>query len=297
VATASANACSVLKNFDLEEEIETWEIQDMKRKYDIHPDDIVRYNELMEEIRSLLTENEAITGFAKAPEVELNLVDRTPKWLHQYPIPEANKEAVRAQIKRWLDKGKIRVSKSLWNLPLTTALKKDQDGNITGVRVCLDPRAINQRIIPDNFTIPNIREIHASFHGMKYFSEFDLEDAFLQLKLREIDQEPLSFTWEGVQYSFVGAPYGVKIMSNVFQRTVGALFADMPFVKVYIDNIVVASRSWAEHRQHVKQVLIRLNELNLKISMRKLKLARRFIRILGKEISAEGSRAEQIDLI
>jgi transposase InsO family protein len=104
----------------------------------------------------------------------------------------------------------------------------------------------------------------------------------------------LSFTWNGKQYSFVGAPYGVKIMSNVFQRTMSSLLADLPFVRVYIDNITVASRSWKEHERHVEILMQRLNDLNLKISRKKLKIGRRSIRLLGHEISAQGIRADPV---
>jgi len=80
--------------------------------------------------------------------VELKLLDRTPVWIRQYPIVEAHKQAVRDQIAKWLNNGKVRLTNSLWNLPLTTALKYDKDGNRSGIRVCLDPRAINDKLIP-----------------------------------------------------------------------------------------------------------------------------------------------------
>lgn len=279
-----------------DEEIETYESQHSQPSQlhldEVHVDDRAKYDAFMQQLQPLIDTNQQITGFANAPEVQLHLVDREPRWIHQYPIPEAHKDAVREQIQKWLSKGKIKPNNSLWNLPLTTALKKDKDGNTTGIRVCLDPRAINKNIIPDNFTIPDIRGIYNSFTGMRYFAEIDLEDAFLQLKLHEEDQAPLSFTFDGVQYSFVGAPYGVRIMSNVFQRTMSTLLADLDFVRVYLDNITITSRTWQEHEQHVRLVLERLNKLNMRISVKKFKVGRRSLRILGREISANGIRPD-----
>jgi hypothetical protein len=248
----------------------------------LEPEDIPRYNEFMQELESLLQQNSEIKGFAKAPPVELNLLDRKPRWIHQYTIAEDHKQAVREQIKKWLERGKIKRSKSLWNLPLTTAIKRDKNGKQTGIRVCLDTRVINQKLIADKFTIPNVKEILNSLQGKKFFTEIDLEDAFLQLKLKTEDEPILSFTFDGVQYSFTGATYGLKIMSNVFQRTISNLLAGMDFAKIYIDNITIASKNWKEHKQHVRQVIEKLNSLNIKISQKKLLIGRRKIRILGQ---------------
>jgi transposase InsO family protein len=259
----------------------------------VHPDDEQRVMQFREELQPLLDANARITGFAVAPEVKLNLMDETPKFVHQYPLPEQHKPAVREQVAKWLAKGKIqRVQASPWNLPLTTAIKRDENGNQVGVRVCLDPRTINARLVSDSWTIPNIQQICDSFSGMAYFTEIDLEDAFLQLKIRDCDQQTLSFTFEGQQYSFVGAPYGLRVMSEVFQRTISGLFTDLGYVRVYIDNLIVASRTWEEHCVHVRTVLERLNKLNLKVSQKKLKLGRRSIRLLGREISREGVRPD-----
>ena len=271
-----------------EEEIE----ESTRRTDDVHAQDQDRYEEFMKELSPLLDLNQQITGFAKTPEVSLELLDRQPKWIHQYPIAESHKEAVRAQIRKWHDKGKIRTSNSLWNLPLTTADKKDKNGNITGVRVCLDPRSINQKLVPDSFAIPDIKGIYNSFRGCRYFGEIDLEDAFLQLRLKEEDQKVLSFSFEGVQYSFIGAPYGLKMLSSVFQRHMSALLRDLPFVRVYIDNITIASKTWAEHKRHVTILLERLNSLNIKISVKKFLIGRRSLRILGREISESGIKAD-----
>ena len=275
----------------VEEEIETCEFRNSARAGP-HPNDAQQVKELLEDLAPVIEDNQKITDFLKAPEVSLELLSRQPIWLQQYGVPEAAKQAVRDQIAKWLGRGKIRKSKSSWNLPLTTAVKKDEWGNVSGTRVCIDPRAINKILINDGFPIPNIRQIFDSFKGKRYFTEIDLEDAFLQLKLAKKDEEVLSFTWEGQQYSFVGCPYGLKIMSNVFQRTIQGIFADLDFVKVYIDNVSIASSSWHEHCEHVKIVLKRMNEYNLRLSPKKLKLGRRAIRLLGQEISSDGIRPD-----
>jgi len=275
-----------------EEEIETEGTKKHEEIDYIHPDDKMKHETFIKEIEPILQENDKITGFAKTPPIAIKLIERTPKWIHQYNIPDEHKPAVRQQIQKWLKKGKIIARKSEWNFPLTTALKKDKDGNTTGIRVNLDARHVNQKLISDNFTIPNIAEILRSFRKAKYFTEIDLEDAFLQLKVREQDQPILAFTFDGIQYCFVGGIYGVKIMSNYFQRTMASLFTKMPFVKIYIDNITIASETWTQHTEHIKQVLEKLNELNIKISRKKLKIGHRALRILGRLVSKDGVKPD-----
>jgi len=172
----------------------------------VHPDDVPRIEQLKMELKPMLEENERITGFARAPEVRLQLTDRQPKWVPQYPIVEHHKEIVSEQVQKWLQRGKIRRVSSEWNMPLTTAIKYNKKGEPYGVRVCIDPRVLNTKLVPDNWEIPNIQGLCESFAGMQYYSEIDLEDAFLQLRVRLEDQELLAFTHAGQQYCFVGAP-------------------------------------------------------------------------------------------
>jgi transposase InsO family protein len=255
-----------------------------------------KHDLLAEQLKPFIMKNAAITGFAKTPPVTLNLLTPTPKWIPQYEVPHVYHPAIKKQIAKWLDKRKIRVNnllrRSLWNMPLTAAPKKDLAGKPTGTRVCIDPRYLNKNSIADRFPIPNIKDLVNSLSGNAYFSELDLEDAFLQLKLADGDTNILSFTWEGVQYSFEGCPYGVKTMSSSFQRAMSSIFADMNFVKIYIDNIVVASKTFEEHSSHLRLVLARMNEMNLKISPEKMKLGRSAICLLGMVVSEHGIEAD-----
>lgn len=248
--------------------------------------------ELLTSIQPLIDTNQQITGFAKFEPIELKMSSREPIFRKQYKIPLAAHTAVSEQVAKWLSRGKIKLVTSPSNLPLTVAPKVDGAGNRTGTRVCLDPRAINKLIEPDNFPIPPTREIIDSLSGHRYFTEIDLEDAFLQMKLCENDQKLLCFTWENQQYCFVGAPYGVRVMSSQFQRMISMIFHDLPHVKCYIDNIIIASKTYEEHVQHVTAAMQRINEYDLRISPKKLKLARQSLSILGYKVTADGFEAD-----
>ena len=259
----------------------------------VHNEDQTQHDAFLSEIADVLKLNQGLKGFAKVPPVELNITDRTPRNIRQYEIPYVYHPAIREQIQKWLDRGRLRVQRSLWNLPITAAIKKDAEGNPTGVRVCIDPRQLNKFIIADGFPIPRFSEILRNFAKKRFYARVDIEDAFTQLELMNKDKGVLAFTWENVQYCFDSAIYGLKPMSSIFQRTMAEIFSDMDFVYIYIDDIIIASCTMEEHREHVRKVLERLNERNIRISLKKLEVARRSIKILGMEVSEEGIRPDE----
>ena len=61
------------------------------------------------------------------------------------------------------------------------------------------------------------------------------------------------------------APFGIAPMPSLFQRFISHLFADMPWVVAYIDNIAWGSNSWEEHLSHTTAVFERLNSVNLRV--------------------------------
>ena len=110
--------------------------------------------------------NESITGFCNIPEAVLKLKldpergSPTALYARQYPLSQRCIEAATPVIERWLSTGRIAPAPAgcPYNNPLTVAPKKDDQGQLTGFRVCLDVRRLNLAIIePDQFQIPIIR--------------------------------------------------------------------------------------------------------------------------------------------
>ena len=128
-----------------------------------------------------------------------------------------------------------------WNSPLLVVHKPEGQG----IRVCLDPRPLNKVLVcGDNFPIPVIADVIDRFAGSVIFSALDLKSGYNQFTVNETDRPKLAFTWNDVQYMFIGAPFGVTHLSSVFQRVVSAAFAGLDFVVIYIDNIYIFSTSY-----------------------------------------------------
>ncbi|CDH61439.1 hypothetical protein RO3G_15169 [Lichtheimia corymbifera JMRC:FSU:9682] len=208
----------------------------------------------------------------------------------QYTLPYALRPEIDATIQKWLDDGVIvraHVNTS-WNSPLTLADKKDAHGNKVGKRLCLDPRHINRYLKDDRYPIPTIKEIFHDLGGAKVFTTLDLTSAFHRFKIAESDRHITTFTHRGQQYMFRGCPFGLKPISSKFQRVMHIVFKDMPFVRTFVDDIIIFSRDFASHTQHVQYAIKALTQANLILNPQKCHLAQQSVYLLGFCVSEHG---------
>ena len=251
--------------------------------------------QLLADLAPLLTINAAITGFCNLPEavMELRINPEMENKLYrrQYPIPQTMMAMVTDVINRWYKEGKICLAPPgcRYNNPITPVPKRDDNGNLTAVRPCLDVRALNNAlVIGDNFPIPHIRSALEALAGNSIFSEFDLQEAYLQLPLHP-DSRPLTaFTWNNQQYMFVGCPFGLSPLTSHFQRLMSRIFSDMPFCYAYVDNLPFASKDWSTHLHYAMLIVNRLTTVNLKIKPKFSTIGHSQLKCLGHIISSKG---------
>jgi hypothetical protein len=255
--------------------------------------------QIMDGTITTLNANAAIpsSSFCNLPEsvVCLHTSDNKPIFRRQYPIPRALQPAVTDQVKKWLASHRIREAtpSTQWNLPLTVAPKKDLLGNKTAVRVCVDTRAINAILPDDNYPIPRISDLFEKLRGFKVASSLDLRESYTQLLVRVEDQHKLTFTWNSVRYSWQGSPYGLKFLTAHFQRVMTSILSKcLPFVIIFVDDIVVFSDSVTEHIVHLNAVISTLNSACLRLNLDKCQFGFTQLPILGHIISGDSIKAD-----
>ena len=266
---------------------------------DLHPDaELVKMS-----IQPLLQINSDIgEKFCTHPAsvVHLNIpIGTKPIWRRQYTIPDRLKPAVSAQVKKWFDEGVIRKASPdcQWNLSLLAVGKKDLDGHLTDSRICIDPSSLNETIPDLNYPIPLIGDLIRRLFGFSIASLLDVYQSYCQNRLGDESQDPLSFTWEGVRYSFVGAPFGVKIMTSHFQRLMHAILHEcLEFVIIYIDDVVIFSPDVDTHIVHLKRVISALNGANLRLKPVKCKFAVTKFLILGHVVTGNSIAPDPLKL-
>ena len=250
---------------------------------------------MLASLMPLLTINEKWVDMCNDPAsiVDLNVKpeDESKLYKQQYPLAHAAKPHVDKIVARWLLEGKIKKAppNTRFNSPLLAVPKKDDNGKMTDVRLCIDIRTLNDHLIEDDrLPLPRIPDVLASFAGSMLFGEFDLSEAYFQFRLRESAQKYTAFTWNGQQYVFVGCPFGIKHIPSFFQRYIANLFHDMPFVYPYLDNLGFGSSSWAEHHRHARMIIERLNEVHLRIKPASYNVGNTSLRLLGHVLNQQG---------
>jgi hypothetical protein len=161
--------------------------------------------------------------------------------------------------------GFIKPSSSPWGAPVLFVKKKDGS-----MRLCVDYRALNEVTIKNKYPLPRIDDLFDQLKGAKYFSKIDLRSGYFQLKMRESDIPKTAFVTRYGQFEFTVMSFEQTNAPAYFMNFMNKVFMDEldKFVVVFIDDILVYSKSIQKHEQHLRVVLekLRIHRLYAKFS-------------------------------
>ena len=175
--------------------------------------------------------------------------------------------------------------------PAVVAAKKGPDGQWTDKRFCIDLRLINNITAPQHTYVPIAQELFHTIGDCSYFSKIDMRSGFFQLLLEEGTKDLTSFWWNGSLYRFTRAPFGLKQMPAIFQEVMMRELTKANlhgFTKCFIDDLLIHSKTAAEHLQHVRSVLLMLEACGLKGHPGKSCWLTDTVEFLGFDVSAHG---------
>uniref|UniRef100_A0A1B6CD86 RNA-directed DNA polymerase n=2 Tax=Clastoptera arizonana TaxID=38151 RepID=A0A1B6CD86_9HEMI len=152
----------------------------------------------------------------------------------------------------------------------------------------IDYRKLNEKTIDDKFPIPNIEDLFGKIGRATYFSALDLASGFHQIEMEESSITKTAFSTEQGHFEFLRMPFGLKNAPPTFVRAMNIIFASMPNVLVYMDDLIIFSDSLTEHIKHLKSVFDKLSEYNLKIELDKTEFCKKELLFLGHIISEDG---------
>jgi len=157
-----------------------------------------------------------------------------------------------------LDDGIIRrVSEhSDWCSSITTTIK--QNGFI---RVCLDPKKLNENLRRCPYKMTTVEEINHKFHGAKYFSKLDAKSGYWSIKLDQDSQLLTTFRTPFGRYCFIRLPFGLNVSQDIFQQRMDEILEQCPGAIGIADDITVCGTTESEHDQNLLQ-LMRVAEQN-----------------------------------
>ena len=223
---------------------------------------------------------------AKLDPFVIDTGDSEPIKISPRPYSPLDLEKIKAFIDEGIKNGIIRESESPWSAPIVLAAKADG-----GTRVCVDYRALNKITKKDAYPLPRIDESFSQFHGARFFTTLDLLSGYWQIITDEASHEKTAFSTRYGHYEWLVLPFGVANGPGGFQKRVNRLLAKYVdvFVIVYMDDILIYSRTLREHVEHLKIVLQALAEADLILNIAKCQLFQTETRFLGHILTRNGS--------
>ena len=173
--------------------------------------------------------------------------------------------------------------KSEWASPLMVTTKPDG-----GWRVCGDYRRLNAMTPDDRYPVRTLQDFTSELHGKRWFSKIDLLKGFHQIPVADEDVEKTGVITPFGLFLFPRTPFGLKNAGQDFQRLMDSIFGDIPYIFVYIDDILIASETKERHLADVKLCLDHLRENGLVVSRKKCILGKSSLEFLGYHVDHNG---------
>jgi len=182
-----------------------------------------------------------------------------------YHYSPQHKTEIENQVKQLLDRGLITHNHSPFASPVLLVKKKDGSW-----RFCIDYRKLNSITIKNKFPMPIIEEILDELQGSKVFTKLDMRSGYHQVRMLPTDEHKTTFKTHQGHYQFKVMPFVLTNAPTTFQCIMNQVLQPFlrQFVLVFLDDILIYSKSIEEHIQHLQQVLetLRANKLYLKAS-------------------------------
>lgn len=160
------------------------------------------------------------------------------------------------------------------------------------LRLCLDPRNLNEAILRPHFPFPNIEDCKAKLHGSKYFSTLDANSGFWMVPLSERSSRLCTFNTPFGRFKFLRLPFGINAAPEMFHGEMLRLFGDIQGLIIYIDDFLIHASSEEEHNKILSEVLVRARNVGVKFNRTKSKIGLSEVKFIGHVFNEQGVKAD-----
>ena len=209
----------------------------------------------------------------------------TPPSKQPYKMSPKELDELKKIIDDLLLHGFIKPAASPFGAPVLFVKKKDGT-----MRMCVDYRALNKITIANRYPLPRIDELFDRLQGAKYFSKIDLRSGYHQVRIADNDIDKTTFNTRYGSYSFKVLSFGLCNAPATFMNLMISIMHEYldKFVIVFLDDILIYSKTLEEHEQHLEKVLMKLREQQLYGKLSKTELVKEEVGFLGHIVNKDG---------
>ncbi|GJX64097.1 reverse transcriptase domain-containing protein [Tanacetum coccineum] len=222
-------------------------------------------------------------------------------------------DVIKKEVEKLLDAGLIYpISDSPWVSPVhcvpkkggITVVKNDDNDLIptrlvTGWRVCIDYRKLNEATRKDHFPLPFMDQMLERLAGNQYYCFLDGFSGYFQIPIDPKDQEKTTFTCPYGTFAYRRMPFGLCNAPGTFQRCMMAIFHDMieKTMEVFMDDFSVFGDSFSTCLSHLEKMLKRCEDTNLSLNWEKSHFMVKEGIVLGHKISKSGIEVDRAKVV
>lgn len=256
--------------------------------YNINIPDNPEINVLVNKYESIFAKSKYDVGQFRNEKCHIPLINDNPICLRSYRHSVSDNQKINTIIEELIRSGLISESTSPYSFPVVLANKKDE-GEKT--RLCIDYRKLNQITKTESYPFPIIGELLDKTLNCEYFTILDVASGFHHIKMSEESKTKTAFTTFSGKYEWNVMPFGLKNAPIIFQRALHRIINKHKldkFTSNYMDDIIIFSKNYNEHVEHIESVFRALALENIKLKLSKCQFAQTHVNYLGHRISKNG---------
>ena len=209
-------------------------------------------------------------GLGKFPgKFSINLKENSKPVLHyKKRIPQSLLNRLKLQLDKMAREGII--SPVDYPTDWVNNLQIVEKPNSSELRICLDPKPLNECIKREHFLIPTIDDLTSGLANKRVFSVLDLKTGYWQMELDEASSDLTTFMTPFGRFKFVRVPFGLNFVPELFQREMIRMFGDIEGVIIYFDDMGICAENEKEHDRIMDKVMERARINNIKFNPDKI---------------------------
>lgn len=250
----------------------------------------IRCDEQNVKVKAILDKHKKVfePGIGKLKDMrgKLTLQDgASPKFCKAREVAYSLRPRVEEELDRLQQAGVISPVKfSDWATPIVPLPKANGK-----MRICGDYKVtLNPAMKIEQYPLPKIADIFASFGGGQKFSKIDLTQAYLQMEVDEVSRNLLTINTHKGLFCFNRLPFGIASAPAIWQRAMDQVLTNIPKTKCILDDMIITGSTDEEHLQNLSLVLQRLEQYGLRANLDKCQFFKDQISYCGHVIDKAG---------